>query len=329
MKVCLIGHSSTVNDEGVRNIYRSIFTELKKSYDVMNMNIKDVLIYRNDIEKFNPEIIHLIVGPSSILSFIISKYLSLSFRNAKIVISAIQPGRLLLKGLINILKPDLILVQSCRSEKMFSQLGCNTRYLPNGVDIDKFKPVGGEVKDRLREKYNLRKDVFIILHVGHIKSNRNILILKNIPKEGNQVLVVGSTSTEKDRDLEDDLMKNGILLWTNYFANIEEIYALTDCYIFPTIDRFNSVETPLSVLEAMSCNLPVVSTKFGALGGLFDEGDGLYFFSNKTSMNEAIEEIKSNKILVKTREKVLAYSWESVSKKLGNIYSDLSNVKNG
>ena len=62
---------------------------------------------------------------------------------------------------------------------------------------------------------------------------------------------------------------------TEYITHLEEIYALSDCYVFPTTDRRYCVEMPLSVLEAMSCNLPMLTTRFGALPGVFEEASGL------------------------------------------------------
>ena len=35
--------------------------------------------------------------------------------------------------------------------------------------------------------------------------------------------------------------------------------------MFSTVDPKACIETPLSVLEALSCNIPVITTKFGSL----------------------------------------------------------------
>ena len=72
--------------------------------------------------------------------------------------------------------------------------------------------------------------------------------------------------------------------------NIEEVYALSDCYVFPTppMNKINSIEIPLSVLEAMACNLSVITTKFGALPKVFEEGDGLIFVDDGEDGERAI-----------------------------------------
>jgi len=58
-----------------------------------------------------------------------------------------------------------------------------------------------------------------------------------------------------------------------YIKKIEEIYQLSDCYIFPITFEGGGISILLSVLEAMACNLPVVTTKFGGLPAIFKGGD--------------------------------------------------------
>ena len=107
----------------------------------------------------------------------------------------------------------------------------------------------------------------------------------------------------------------------DYFKNIEEIYALSDCYIFPVI-KGGSILTPLSVLEAMSCNLPAITRDFEGLTRIFSEGNGLIYIEKDEDFICAMDMIKKG-IEVKTREKVLAYSWENVAQRLGGIYNEL------
>lgn len=326
MRIVLVGHYPLCADEGVRNITSHIYDKISVLDDVMKVDIGNILMCWKDIAVFCPEIIHLIVGPSTILSFVISRFLSLYFRKAKIIMSAPHVGRIHLKKLIYVLKPDLILSQSYESENLFINLGCKTQFLPNGVDTKKFIPVTKKEKYKLREKYGVAQEKFIILHVGHIKSSRNISVLQKLQNEDNQLVIVGSTTTSIEKDILYKLKKSGCIIWTDYFKNIEEVYALSDCYIFPTIDRYNCIEMPLSVLEAMSCNLPVISTRFGALTRVFSEDNGLFFVGNN-EFDQIIKKIKNDNIEIKTREKVFFYSWDDIAKNLDDIYKDVYNKK--
>jgi glycosyltransferase involved in cell wall biosynthesis len=322
MKICLIGHFSGAPDEGVKNIAINLYNWLSNDQDVLKVNISDIGKYSIVIRKFNPQIVHLIVGPSTIMSFVMSKILSFYCMNAKIIMSAPQPGHLHFKKLIPLLKPDLMLVQSQQSEELFKDLCCKTQLFFNGVDIERFVPVDMGEKNRLREKYGLEKEKFVILHVGHIKRSRGILSLKILAERNdNIVLIIGSTTTTIENDIYQELKESGCIIRVEHFRKIEEIYAMSDCYIFPTADRFSCIETPLSVLEALSCNLPVITTKFGALPRIISEGDGL-IFADEEKFPEVIEGIKYGNMDINTRQKVQPYSWKNAVARLKDIYNE-------
>lgn len=324
MKICLIGNYSGDLDEGMRNTAFYLSKELSKYHQVLPSNVKKVFFrdFWREIKEFNPQIIHYIPGPS-VISFIIVKALAFYCKDVKTVISATHPSHFFFsKNITAFIKPDLVLTQS--NEKMFIDLGCKTEFLPSGVNIEKFTPVSKDVKEKLREKYRIDKEKFVILHVGSIKEGRNVQLMEKLQKGNNQVVIVGAISTGIDQRICEQLKKSGCLVWAKHFKNIEEIYLLSDCYIFPTspTNKINSIEMPLSVLEAMSCNLSVITTKFGALPRLFERGDGLFFVENENNIFTALEEIK-NGAMVKTREKVMSYSWRDVGNKLEEIYYNL------
>jgi len=148
-------------------------------------------------------------------------------------------------------------------------------------------------------------------------------MLQNIPNKSTKLIVIGSTSTSLDKDVANRLLEQGALVWRRYLNDIQEIYNLSDCYVFPTSDRSASIEIPLSVLEAMSCNIPVVSTKFGGLPEIFDQGDGLFFADHKNEFLEAIDAVRNKDVEVRTRDKVIPYSWERVGETLSAIYREI------
>ena len=51
----------------------------------------------------------------------------------------------------------------------------------------------------------------------------------------------------------------------SYIPEVEDIYRLSDLYLFLAESDTAAIEVPLSVLEAMACNLPVICTPFGGL----------------------------------------------------------------
>ena len=332
MKICLIGEYSANLEEGMRKTAFYLSKELSKHHQVLPLDVKKIFFrdFWRRIKGFNPQIIHYIPGPS-VKSLMIVKAIAFYYKDAKTVVSATHPSPFRFsKAIIPLLKPDLVLTQSNDSEKMFNDLGFKTKFLPGGVDIEKFAPVSKDIKEKLREKYGIDKEKFVILHVGSIKEGRGIEIFEKIQTEGNQVIIIGSRLTGIEKQVYRGIKEKGCKVWVRYCKDIEEIYTFSDCYLFPTppLNKLNSIEMPLSVLEAMSCNLPVITTKFGALPKVFKEGDGLFFVDGGGDFINALESIKNNDIVIKSREKVLPYSWENIRIKLEEIYSRFVHEEN-
>lgn len=323
MKICLLGEYLENLDEGMRKVSFHLAQELAKDNFILKTNFKKSLSFSfwKELKAFNPDIVHFIYGPS-IKSFILLKLISLYCPTSKTVMSAMHPSiSNKFHKFIKILTPDIILTQSNETESLFKSLDLKTEFLPCGVDIRRFEPVSTIRKRELREKYRVSNEKFVILHVGPIKRGRNVQVLKEIQNDLNQILLVASLSTGIEKDVVDELKENGCLILDEYIDKIEEIYALSDCYIFPTHvkNKSNSIEMPLSVLEAMACNLPVITTKFGALPRTFKEGEGLFFIENENQILGALNLIYTG-IDARTREKVYDFSWTNMTSKLTGIY---------
>ena len=322
MRVSLVGHFADSLDEGVRKVGKRMAKELEsRGVEVKKINIASVTHWK-EIRNFRSDIIHFILSPT-LSGLMITKFVSLLYPKAKTIISAIHPAIPNWKAL-KLFSPNLVLVQSEESERLFRSIGFQTESLPNGVDINKFKPIDIKTKERLRDKYGVSHDKFLILHLASLKKERNLDIFKEIQqREGNQVIIVGRENESIDKQVASELQEAGCTVWIKHFPNIEEIYNLSDCYMFPVINKKACIEMPLSVLEAMACNLPVITTKFGALPRMFGDGDGLFFVEKEEDFYKGLEEVKNGAMEIKTRDKVLLYSWEDIMERLERIYNEL------
>jgi glycosyltransferase involved in cell wall biosynthesis len=213
--------------------------------------------------------------------------------------------------LIKLLAPDLILVLSTAGSELVRGIGCKVRRVPLGVDSDVFRPPEPGAKHELRGKYGLPEGP-IILHVGHISPGRNLEVLRRIADDGRRVLVVSSTTTRRHAEVEAMLHMPNVRLMDRYIEHIEEIYKLVDGYLFPTLSATDAIDIPLSVLEAMATNLPVVTTAFGGLPDLFTSGDGLFIcFTEDEVVRAAGEMLRTG--TTATRDKVLGLSWSKAA----------------
>jgi glycosyltransferase involved in cell wall biosynthesis len=174
----------------------------------------------------------------------------------------------------------VVFTQSQASTQVFQSFKLNTVTLPGGVDNTIFRPIDDQEKSQLRKKYHLRDADQILLHVGHCNPNRNVIILSRLVELGYRVIMITSTSTAVDPDLINRLQQSGVVVITDYIDSIQHFYQMADCYIFPAFHRTSAIDVPLSVLEAMSCNLPVITSRFGALPNMFQSGKGFFYADN-------------------------------------------------
>jgi|WetSurMetagenome_2_1015567.scaffolds.fasta_scaffold00286_27 glycosyltransferase involved in cell wall biosynthesis len=326
MRICLLGdYSNSMLDEGIKNVSFQVHKKLQNSEEVLFFDVKNLFNFNiwEKMRKFKPQVIHYIPGPS-LFSFLIAKIASTYSGGAAIIISAYHPGRLWPMKLIPLLniKPELILTASKNTEVVFRNLGCNVRFLEPGVDVERFVPVSNSRKMLLRRKYNIDEEKFVVLHVGHLKYERNVQEIKFLQNEETQVIIVGSSSTKHNDYLCKNLEECGCIVFRKYLPEIQEIYALSDCYIFPTKNRLASIDPPLSILEAMSCNLPVVSTRFGAIPALFQESNGFRFFEATQDLCDIVEDLRACP-KIDNRKLVFPYSWENICSKLETIYEEI------
>lgn len=327
MRVGIIGDFSRNNDEGLKNVAKQIFSGLSRheELEVVKLNVrgKAVMTLIPEIRRVKPDIIHYIPGPTNMSIFLLGVLKILMGKKTRFVISATHP-----MYSVNFLKrsgfrPDLYISSSLSHLKVVKTLNIKTLYLPNGVDIDRFHPVSQQQKATLRKKYDLKQDAFTLLHVGHLIPNRNLDGIKELPKS-NQVVIVASDYISRDDKIYNELRESGCSIFEGYYPNIEEFYQCADCYIFPVVPG-NSIDCPLSILEAMACNLPVITTKFEGLSCFESNDQDIMFVENTNDLESLVDIIKSTNTKRTTREQVLNLSWENITETIVKEYKDLMN----
>ncbi|NQV88099.1 MAG: glycosyltransferase family 4 protein [Parcubacteria group bacterium] len=138
----------------------------------------------------------------------------------------------------------------------------------SGIVMDKFTPcLDPEEKRTLRAKYGFKENDKIILYVGRLLYSKGIKELvssiEELHKEDPFIkgLFIGGT----DSGNPDSISENVINEWSKSFPFIKilgskeevgEFYKIGDVFAFPSYRE----GMPASVLEALSCNMPVITT---------------------------------------------------------------------
>ncbi len=279
---------------------------------------------REAVAGFEPEVIlYIPTACGTAFSLVRGRVLHFYYPSSLLVLLLLQPrpqspgARLLMRGL----RPDLVLAQSTTTALPFRKLGWRTALFGPAVDSQRFRPASAADRSQLRSRFSVPEDRHVVLHVGHLKEKRNLLqVLTLHDTPGYHVLIVASTSTEQDARLGAELRSRGATVVDHYVADIENIYRLSDAYVFLAEEETAAIDLPLSVVEAMACNLPVVSTPFGGLPDSFREGDGLVFWQSSKDLRQAVDRAMKGRIA--TRNKVEGRTWQVMADELVGLVAD-------
>lgn len=330
MNILLIGDPSGNDDEGMKKIGRKLSASLEAT---PNINarfaaVKEVFLNPNAFGTL--EIIHYIAGPSW-RSFVYAHLLKMhaGSKGTKTVISFTHPHWSSLASLaFRLFRPDAAVVQSVRWKAYCSHFDLKIWDRPiAGVNLNRFCPVSLIDKQRIRDELAFPKNKKVVLHVGHLNRGRNLLFLENLVKRDLLPVVIGSTTVQPDGGLVRSLEAAGVIVIHKYLESIEKFYQAADCYVFPTIDPRSCVQIPLSILEAMACSLPVVSTRFEGLPLFFPEGyPGITYVDELDMLPAKVYDALFFSAMPEP-ERLACFDWSSIAEGLRDLYMEI--LRNG
>jgi glycosyltransferase involved in cell wall biosynthesis len=207
------------------------------------------------------------------------------------------------------------------------------------VDTQRFLPVEPAQKNLLREKLNLPQSASVATYTGRLVSYKGLPLLLKVwneirRKHANVLLILAGTGGLDIHNCEEELRAyvksaylEGHVIFTGAVQNVPEYLQASDLFIFPTEnDAF-----PSSIVEAMACGLPVITTPVGAIktivsnqktGLLIQPGNGEQLFQALDVMlyNEAL----ASRLGRAARKSVQdLYSAETVTKKYLALFQGL------
>jgi glycosyltransferase involved in cell wall biosynthesis len=143
-----------------------------------------------------------------------------------------------------------------------------------GVDQRVFHP--RDDRAQLRAKYRVPEDAFVIGYVSRVERLKGWRVFvaalelmgRDVP--GRVGLLVGEG--RESAELRAVAARNGD--WLRYLGQrsqpqLSEVYGLMDAFVFPTLLRES---LGLVALEAMSCGVPVIGSRIGALPEYIKDG---------------------------------------------------------
>jgi glycosyltransferase involved in cell wall biosynthesis len=221
--------------------------------------------------------------------------------------------------LLPVLKPDLAVALSAETESILKGAGLRTWRMGMGVDGARFRPGLPGEREELRQRWGLPRDTFLITHVGHLKRERfRVDLLGELAAlPGVSVLVLGSPHTPAEEDTVAQARAAGVIIRRELVEDVSQIYRMSDLYLFPVRDPFACVGVPLSVIEALACGCPVLSTPYQALPELLPDQPGVIrYAATDAEMPALVEEFRRLGPAVDAAAIVARFSWEGLSREL-------------
>jgi glycosyltransferase involved in cell wall biosynthesis len=211
--------------------------------------------------------------------------------------------------------------------------------IPNSVDTLIFSPATLEQKCVLRKKLLLPKDARIVIYTGRLVTYKGLPLLLEVWNEIQQthdnllLLMLGTGGMDIhncEGQLHDYVKQKGMensVRFTGSVDNVSDYLRASDIFVFPTENEAFGA----SLIEAMACALPVITTPVGGIKSIVTSGkNGLLVEpGNYKELFAALENLLSNPSAIVNLGQAafktvnISYSTETVVRKYISIFHEI------
>lgn len=200
--------------------------------------------------------------------------------------------------------------------------------IPNGVDLEEFKP-DKKKRKKIREMYGIEDNEVVLMFSSHEFERKGLeYLIKALSMIKNcvKLLVVGKDCPKPYIKLAQRLGVANKIIFAGFVPDISEFYAASDIFVFPTAYEAFSLAT----LEAVASGLPILSTRVNGTEELITEGyNGFFIKRDPKDIAEKINILISDENLRKqmarnARKTAENYSWDIVAKKTLKVFEEVS-----
>ena len=179
--------------------------------------------------------------------------------------------------------------------------------IPNSVDTNRFHPIRYDGKLELRRKLDIPPEACIVTFTGRLVSYKGLPFLLQVWREIQckhnhlKLLLIGSGGLDIhncESELKTYVYENHLqnsVQFTGAVQNVNEYLQASDIFVFPTENEAFGI----SLIEAMACGLPVISTPVGGVQDILqDKHNGLLVkVGDFRQLNDAIEALMNDNTL--------------------------------
>lgn len=293
------------------------------------------LIFKNDLIHCQGSFYHPLTALACLLKILHRKPVIISHHVTQSNLSVIYKLRDLL-GLKLLRFADKIVIPSENSKSLYKDYTTKIEVIPLGTVIPSYKYKN---KNELRRLWGFPEDKPIILYAGLLAHYKGIFKLvesfKLVKSKAPEALLVISGDGPEEKNLVSMVKKLGlegsvIFVGRTLHSKMFELYSLSDLLVLLSAkDKKYLPEGecfPISILEAMSCGLPVVTTNVGGQRYIVEPNFGIQVNPIDISgISDAIISIINDKALI---NKMGRNAIKIANKKynIGRVASDYINL---
>lgn len=191
------------------------------------------------------------------------------------------------------------------------------RVIPNGIDLDRFKP-DASAGPAIRKEFGIPAHAKLLLFAGHEFRRKGLEhAIGALGKLGADVwmLVVGSDNAASYRGLAEAASDR--LIFAGARSDMPALYAAADAFVLPTAYETFS----LVCMEAMACSVPVFATPVGGIEDyLLDGVNGYRIAQDANDIAGKIARVFADPDLISAlqrgaRATALNYGWDHIGSK--------------
>lgn len=198
----------------------------------------------------------------------------------------------------------------------------------NGVDLQRFHPIGKEQKTAIKNSLGIRKNKVILFVGADFKRKGLTTLLKAFPLldiKNVRLIIAGKLVKRLNLSMTKKLGINKNVIFWGAEQEIEKLYSIADVFVLPTIyDPFSN-----ATLEAMASGLPVITTSYNGVSELIENGVQGFVIDNPLNTLVFAEKISTALLHAedmgeKARIKAERYSIEKAVVKIIKVISGYS-----
>lgn len=208
--------------------------------------------------------------------------------------------------------------------------------IPFGIDTDEFNPAA---KSNVREEFGIGENP-LVLYVGHLYKEKGVKylvkasppVLEKFP-EAKFLIAWGGIGDQINeiKGLIYTMKLNDSFIITGKRDDLAGVFAASDVFILPLVSGKHTLGHPLTILESLACETPVVSTRIHGVCEIVKDSENGFLVYPKDYMELAdkiCKMLEDKELRIKMGEsgrKMVEnnFNWENISEKIMRVYEEV------